>query len=115
MKESISWAQQPLALRLIANPKSDKSGYQLLAQYKEGDSSKDWKLLGSVCELSREKRDLQEGMGWDKADIALVQSLTSSQVQQLFHQASQSVLDWRLSLGEETAVCGCLCGLASLS
>ena len=94
-------AQQPLALRLIANPKSDKSGYQLLAQYKEGDSSKDWKLLGSVCELSREKRDLQEGMAWNKADIALVQSLTPSQVQQLFHQASQSVLDWRSSLGEE--------------
>ena len=86
-------SEQPIALRLIANHQQQKTGYQLRVQYQEGNFSKDWKLLGFVCELSREQSSLQEGMVWEQAEIALIQSLRPSQVQHLFQQASQLVQD----------------------
>ena len=94
-------SEQPIALRLIANHQQQKTGYQLRVQYQEGNFSKDWKLLGFVCELSREQSSLQEGMVWEQAEIALIQSLRPSQVQHLFQQASQVVQDWRSTLSEE--------------
>ena len=86
-------------LRLVnnGNPKTQQN-HKLMAQYLNDDGK--WENLGLVCELSREKHGLKAGLTSSGASIKIAQSLGKKEVQLLFNQAKNLILDWRKQLEE---------------
>ena len=67
-----------------------------MAQYLDDDGN--WKNLGMVCELSREKYGLKAGIKTSNAEVKIAQSLGKKEVQLLFNKAKNLVNDWRNEL-----------------